>query len=323
MKKIVLVGCGELGSRHLQALASSKEALSVHAVDPSETSLEVARERCAQVTPGHLDFSVRYSASIADVDSPVDVAIVATTSGVRLRVMRELVEHTSVANLVLEKFLFSKEQEYEEASAIVRQLSGNAWVNCPRRQYPVYEKLREEFGVDSNIDVTVSGPNWGMACNSIHFVDLVSHLTGSPLKTCSFDEAGARAIASKREGFQEFLGTLRGEMDSGSTFSLTATDSDEALQVALRSTETELTIHEGARQYTRRDTGTGETSTHEFPIFYQSQLTQLVVADIASRGACALPTYAESAALHRVLLATFQSLNTTLNGAQAAPLQIT
>jgi pyrroline-5-carboxylate reductase len=45
MKKIILVGCGNIGSRHLQAIVKLKNAISVEIVEPSvkEQRLEKSR----------------------------------------------------------------------------------------------------------------------------------------------------------------------------------------------------------------------------------------------------------------------------------------
>lgn len=45
MKNIAIIGAGQLGSRHLQALAQVNADVILHIVDPSEQSLEVSKQR--------------------------------------------------------------------------------------------------------------------------------------------------------------------------------------------------------------------------------------------------------------------------------------
>ena len=54
MKNIVIVGSGQLGSRHLQGvLKYNKEKLAVYVMDPSQDALEVSKERATEVDHNH------------------------------------------------------------------------------------------------------------------------------------------------------------------------------------------------------------------------------------------------------------------------------
>ena len=44
MKKIALIGAGQLGSRHLQGLAKSDLCLSIEVVEPFEGSKNIAKQ---------------------------------------------------------------------------------------------------------------------------------------------------------------------------------------------------------------------------------------------------------------------------------------
>ena len=45
MKTVLVIGAGQLGSRHLQALKLVQNDLSISVVDPFQASLDVAKER--------------------------------------------------------------------------------------------------------------------------------------------------------------------------------------------------------------------------------------------------------------------------------------
>jgi saccharopine dehydrogenase-like NADP-dependent oxidoreductase len=49
MNRILLVGAGQLGSRHLQGLARSENILEIHIVDPSEKNLEISISRFQEI----------------------------------------------------------------------------------------------------------------------------------------------------------------------------------------------------------------------------------------------------------------------------------
>ena len=59
MKNIALIGCGQLGSRHLQALAFVKHKVKIQVVDSSSDSLKIAEIRFKEVSQnfeGHISF---------------------------------------------------------------------------------------------------------------------------------------------------------------------------------------------------------------------------------------------------------------------------
>ena len=50
MKKITIVGCGNIGSRHLQAISQIKESLEINIVEPDEKSRKAALERLEEIS---------------------------------------------------------------------------------------------------------------------------------------------------------------------------------------------------------------------------------------------------------------------------------
>ena len=49
MKKIALIGAGQLGSRHLQGLAKSDLEISIEVVEPFEVSRNTAKQRFEEI----------------------------------------------------------------------------------------------------------------------------------------------------------------------------------------------------------------------------------------------------------------------------------
>ena len=49
MKNIVIIGAGELGSRHLQGVLKSRGRFNVFVVDPSDSALQTANARAEEV----------------------------------------------------------------------------------------------------------------------------------------------------------------------------------------------------------------------------------------------------------------------------------
>src|SRR5690606_20858382 len=109
-------------------------------------------------------------------------------------------------SFILEKVLFDRLGDYQIFEDLLAESGSAAWVNTPRRSFKGYQRLREKHG-PSIASIHVSGKNWGMACNSIHFMDLASYL---------MDDSGANLNLSghlhelpcKRRGFIELGGSF-------------------------------------------------------------------------------------------------------------------
>lgn len=305
MKHFLVVGAGQLGSRHLQALARYEPGeVAISVVDPSPAALEVARQRYGEAAPAAGVRAVGFHAAIADVAAEdIDFCVVATGAGCRLEVLRELLSRKRVHNLVLEKVLFQSVAQLDEAAALLAPHGARTWVNCPRRQFAGYRQLRELFAGEDDLRLDVSGSNWGLACNAIHFIDLW-HFLGAPL-AYALDCSGLRGtLASKRPGYREVEGSLAGRAGAAE-FRLAASvdDGPPGIQLVLESTRYHVRVEEAAQRCTLTRKADGHVERLPFPLLYQSQLTHRVAQDALQSGRTELTPFAESAALHRPLLA--------------------
>ena len=61
-------------------------------------------------------------------------------------------------------------------SKLLVKKNTKGWVNCTARLWPFYRKLREEIISEKRIKIGVSGSNWALASNTIHFIDLLAFL---------------------------------------------------------------------------------------------------------------------------------------------------
>ena len=111
MKNIAIIGAGQLGSRHLQALVHVQKKINIQVVDSSEDSLKTAEMRFNEVSE-NFKGTISFHTNISFLEKKLDVVIVATNSKVRRSVVDQLVNHSKIEYLILEKFLFINEQDY-------------------------------------------------------------------------------------------------------------------------------------------------------------------------------------------------------------------
>lgn len=282
---IVVVGAGQLGSRHLQALALMPGPARLFVVEPSAEARARAESRYAEVRspasarPSFLD-------QTSELPSGIDAAVIATNADARLAALKTLLSGRRVRHVILEKVLFPSVADLDEAGDLLDRAAAKAWVNCPRRLWPVYREMKDLLAGKRPFRLEVAGPQWGLGSNAVHFLDLFQFLTGT---TPDLDASGldAEPVASKRPGFLELTGTLRGSSPAG-VLSLTSTAAGAGpVSVRIEAPGVSRAIDEAACGVP------------------QSRLTHVPVQELLATGACGLTPYAESAELHRRLLPAF------------------
>jgi predicted dehydrogenase len=302
---VAVVGCGNIGSRHLQGLARLPRPAEIHIVEPSETASETARARFRETSP---DPALRLveAGSISALPPTLDLAIVATSSGPRLAAMEALLRGRAVRRLVLEKFLFPRHRDYAAAETLIRDAGVETYVNTPRRMWPDYAALRARLGGRGPLTMLVeTSRRNGMASNAIHFLDLAAYLTGAA-DGFALDGAGLQgdADAARRGAGVEFSGVLAGRSSDDHAFlHRSRLDHDGPHVVALFARGLRMVIDESAGDATLWDAETGESgvSIPVRPVF-QSALSHLLAP---AQGRPTLPDFAESARLHRQCLSAF------------------
>ncbi|MFT6836196.1 MAG: hypothetical protein ACJA0H_002243, partial [Francisellaceae bacterium] len=296
MKNIMIIGAGQLGSRHLQGALLSEYALNITVIDPSKNSLQVAESRAAEVKYGNNETKINFSQSI-ESDLQVDICIIATTANVRFQVFKELVSTCTVNNIIFEKVLFQTEKEYEDTEALLTLKNIKAWVNCPRRIFPTYQKIQQLLSIETEISMDMVGSNWGMACNSIHYIDLFSFITNSTDISIDFSQLNKEVTPSKRGGYYEVNGIIKGQDSKGQTFKLVCFESDkiESL-VVIASEHFKVTIKETGGEFIIEENG--QVLVTDYHPLFQSQLTHKNLEEIIETSNSSLTNFRDSSRLH-------------------------
>lgn len=296
MKNIMIIGAGQLGSRHLQGAIQSQLALNIIVVDPYQGSLDVAQQRANDIQLTNSDTQINYTTKI-DSDVPIDICIIATTANIRFGVFRDLVDKCTVKNIIFEKVLFQKESEYSQVDEILKNNGINAWVNCPRRIYPAYQKIKSLIDEESSLKLTVQGSNWGLACNGIHFIDLFSFLSYKTDINLDDTMLIKGVVESKRGGFYEVFGTLIGKVDNDYGFELSCSD-DIAMSLEVKIVTPNFEVNIDELQNKLSISQNGEQSDEAYYPLYQSQLTHLNIEEIVKMNFSSLTPFSESEKIH-------------------------
>lgn len=310
MNKIAIIGAGQIGGWHLQSLGLIDRDIAISVFDPSDSSLELAKKRFEELPENKFVRSVSYSKTLDILDHDIDIAIVATNADIRRRVIEQLLQKVRVRFFILEKVAFQSVADFEKIMELLKDKKSKAWVNCSyRRMYPFYQEMRKSFRAGEQIFFNLWGNDWGLASSGIHMLDLFFYLTGCSSIRLDGSRLDRAVQNSRREGFIELTGTLRGTTDNGSEITLLDYQGMSAqytyfIQILSRDSNFIIIEDEGKALSSLR---TNKWKWNEYSLSFpgQSRLTHLVVQQILDTGDCALTSIEESFYSHNAMLTTF------------------
>ncbi len=300
-KSILIIGAGQIGSRHLQALKAVRFPLEIYVVDKSEESLKMAEERYESMPAGKVAHSVEYTLSLPN-KTDFDLAIIATASSPRVAITQELLKRSKVRYLILEKLLFSKKNDYFKIGKLLRAKKIKAWVNCPMRMMPFYAGLKKEFG-RQNITYILHGNQSGLATDMIHHLDYMAFLSGSKEFSLDTRLLDKKTKESKRKGYSEITGTLTAKFKNGSFGLFRCDDKGSSSKIIeIFSEDKRYIIKESENKALVSKSPEWQWQEVNTALPYQSQLTTILVEDLIKTGRCGLPLYEESSRYHLMAL---------------------
>lgn len=326
MNKVLIIGAGQLGSRHLQGVLKSILDFEVFVIDPNLSSLEIAKSRANEITHSK---HIVFSESIESVPSEIDVAIVATNANVREQVITKLLNTIEVQYLILEKVLFQDLEAYDKIEQLIQTKNIKTWVNHPRRMFEHYQEIKKQIQ-ENSLHITnflATGNNWGLGCNGLHLLDLCAFLSNeSKIATINTNQLDKRIITSKREGFIEFTGSLKIHFENGSKAEIISTDSESSsLTIFIATEKDKWLIREGnpiSVIHLKEENG-APIEVKEFKPQFQSDLSTLLVQDLLTLGTCNLPTYKEACELHKPFIIALLDFYNAIENKASTHLKIT
>ncbi len=297
--RILIVGAGAIGARHLQGLARLTQPLQVDVVDPSEAARQRAATLLAEAGGLH-DGEARYHADLSLVSAP-NIAIVATNARERARIVVDLIR-LGTRCLLLEKVLFTRLADYAAVGDVLTQHGASAWVNCVRRAYPRAADLVEMIG-GRPFTYSVKGDGWGLGCNLIHHLDDFAMLAGRADVLLRHDTLASEIASAKRAGYVEFFGTITGAVGDAEFLATCGAGVPGDRIVTITCEGLELRVSQLAQTLSIVN-GKG-SRTEPFLIPLQSEATAHHVKKVLAGHAPALVDYATAATLHCAMLKTF------------------
>tara|TARA_Y100001958_G_C21248319_1_gene580865 strand:- start:3331 stop:4320 length:990 start_codon:yes stop_codon:yes gene_type:complete len=304
---VLIIGCGQIGSRHLQGLSKVKNFINITVLDPNIESLEIARKRFNEMPINNKIHSINFISNFNKIKSFYDVGIIATNAEKRREAIDRLFSIAKIQNLILEKVVFQSRVDFEDVLKVIKHKNIKAWVNCPRRTYPFFKFLKKETCSAKKIVIKISGNNWGMACNTIHYLDLFSFLTNELSFQINVDNLDSTVQKSKRRGFFEIKGKILVTSKFGNhEMELVDNDkNDNIFKQSIKLDNKEYLIDSVNRIINYKVSSEQDYKSMLFESPMQSELTGKIVDSILNKKEPGLTTLEESYYLHKPMLESF------------------
>jgi len=296
VKNLLLIGSGQLGSRYIQGVIRDTVNYNVTVVDSSKLSLNKAKKIWTESGGDKSLHKIFWNQTLPKDIKKYDLAIMATSSKNRANLIDYISSEVNVSYWVLEKVLAQSNKELKMIETATSHAK-NVYVNTPRRQMKWHQKIKSKFSEKPRL-VKKTGKLWGLACNAIHFIDLVAWWTGQSLLSVDTKRLHKKWFESKRKGYYEVTGELAAKFSGGAELVLQSlhVPKEEVLMVEFNNKDSCIIYeNKGTALFSNGDILNGSLEL-------QSDMTGPMIEKILTKGTCELPTFKESLKQHEVFL---------------------
>jgi len=201
--KILLVGLGSIGFRHFEGILAVKKKLIIYIFDKNKNKYLKISNFLKNKKINHTIIFVKKISQIKNID----LLILASNSLNRLKILEKIIKNIKIKSILLEKVVFLDNRSFIKAIKLIKFHKINTWVNCVRREVLFYNKIKKGLTKDL-IKIQFTGYKWGLASNSIHFIDLFFYFTNSK-KITYFTKFNNKKYITKRANYHDINGFVR------------------------------------------------------------------------------------------------------------------
>lgn len=308
---LAIIGCGNIGLRHFQSLLNLNEKHSLFIVDNSSLSLNLCYEYYNNNKNTYLKIS--FLKNINQINENLDIIIISTGSFPRRHIVEEIFKNHSPKHIILEKFLFTNIEDYQYCSDLFKLNNSQGWVN--QWMSNEFKALKKYFNNSKQIDLTINGNNWGMCCNSVHYIDWFHDLIGRENMKISQANLEDKIYESKRSNYYELFGSYKIVSESNHNLTLICNKTTAEVNV-----EKEVYISASNEEFNLQAKLTskkldcdiqginGVISSQNIPISYQSERTSKIINSLINTDDCNLIKYDISVKHHLLVFDIFKEI---------------
>lgn len=308
--RVLIVGCGNLGGRHLQAVASLPQIREIEIIDPRPEALAKGREFLSEMPQRQSEVSFRWVTSPEDGTKEGDLCIVATQASGRCELILQAHELLGCRTFLIEKIVSQSVAEYERLLDYAKRHRLSIWVNCKSRAHPSHRRIKSRLKPDEPVVFSVVGGNHGLANNGVHATDLFAFYSqGKEIKSGGTFIDPVLHPSKRGKDVFDLSGTLHGYTENGGQFSLTFSGLyNGPVHFSISSPSYRAVVDDAMKWFFESSAESGWT-WRQVPYeanLMVSNMTKGFVMDILSKRRCELPTLEECFPAHEFILNSLQ-----------------
>ena len=286
MRKIVLVGSGNIGSRHLQALCRSTEETTIEIIEKNEKSIMLTKQRIDEVEFSEHKIKFEWKKTIKDCSNGSDLVIIATLAIGRAQIIKKLLEKNHDV-FVIEKMVCQSQSEYDMIIENMKKHNAKGWVNTRCRYFDFYKKVKTKLK-STPIHISITSGVTGLGTGAIHYIDLFNWLTGGNDIKLNGNMLLPKILCNKRsKKLVEFSGLIYGKSKYG-TISIAYFPEEKIPHViSIKGEEGHVFVNEVNGNVLN---ASKKFLDIQFKLDYVSNITTKIIKDILETNNCELPT---------------------------------
>lgn len=299
-KKFLIVGFGGMGCRHAQSLINSYNDSLVYIHEPND---EIYKQNLNLIGQSLNKNIIRLS-SLNKIKSNIDFCVIATSSGPRFEILKELLCY-EISYFLVEKVVFQSNNQFEEIQKFIGDKL--VYVNFVNRYFKNYIDIKREIN-NKPFTMDVIGDDFGLGCNALHYFDLFKYFGANRIRLDKFNLTENLNGNKRGINYKEVLGQISIISENGSSLNISSESRREGgVEIILKSSNKTHILNEKLSNHI--EFGINDIKTSQLHIEYTSVLTSKIFNDMLESN-CLLPTLNDTKDIHSVL---FESINKSLN----------
>ena len=301
--KIIIFGCGQIGYHHLCSITDLKSPkIQISVIEKNLNRIKELKK--INFTQKNKNISIDYYSKASCLIGSFDLLIMCTTSQNRYKILKNILNFFEIKYLIIEKIAFQSVTEFILANNYLNKKKIKTWINCPRRTFESYKKIKKL--IKNNQFVYVTGGNWSLSSNGIHFLDLFQYLFDSREIKLIEANLSKKILNSKRLAYKNFSGTMIFSNTRRNLLILNDELNKSDLKIFFFNKSSIYEINQNKEILIKHNIDKNfKKKIFVFKLPKQSDLTKHYVKDLIKYKNCKLTTIAESFFAHQILIKSF------------------
>lgn len=299
MKKIAIIGLGNIGRHYMTGLSKLKKNNLFFFVDISNTNLIKAKNHWKFLKKNN-DNSKFYN-SLKYLPKRIDLIIISSTAESRLRIIQKLKKKSLIKFWILEKPISNQVSSLDKIVNLLNK--DRVYINILRVYSKIYQNIKKKIN-KKNLTLSVQGTSWNIASNSIHFLYLYFWLKDKYQKEVKIDLLINSVYQTKRRGFYDFNGVIKIYQKKKLLIELISNKNNKKRSPVITKIKSDKKIYyinESNNKYYFKNKLMIQDNN-----FFQSKLTDKVVQNLIDNGNTLLPTLKKIYYFQKILLQVFK-----------------